>query len=525
MSNFICRHFLFVVAAVVALTSSTYSPNVGDGSSAIFNSRFISLPGSIVFANAKFVHEVDGDFDPDEFDGIDNLDDRDSGYDEDDFDEEEEVVPTRKKKEETSTVDDEDDEDFADEEWEVDDSDLPVDSDKIEGDEEDEFSDFDRVEAAAKKQKKKSHSREQQKRAAGRGKKKAGSRDNKPSANVQKIRKRIQTDFTYELIAGVIILLYGFTYFWGSAVNSRKALTWVKKFRSLYTEQFVEIGNATNTNQTTNNPSELLLKESQASFYMFASGRANCRGVTTEIQLRPRQDLLSMCLEFLNPTNDILKLEVCLGKDTMDPFIFAILPKRGAKDLLKEGDLKDYSPKERKVESLPESLACYCDNGEVQSVLLNQSATEIIKKHLKCFHSLHFTDKYTMPPLGMIKPSRMVLCFKFKILSEAKDPGMESLKQLLKFAFRYIDLVVEKTRLSAKAKAKAEKARAIVLKKKLSKSKEEREEAFQKRRDAKFKAQQEKYKRMSAREQEKFDEKQRKKEIKKAMRSRTKIVR
>ena len=116
------------------------------------------------------MHEVDGDFDPDEFDGIDNLDGRDSGYDEDDDDEEEEVVPTRKKKEETSTVDDEDDEDFADEEWEVDDSDLPVDSDKIEGDEEDEFSDFDRVEAAAKKQKKKSHSREQQKRAAGRGK-------------------------------------------------------------------------------------------------------------------------------------------------------------------------------------------------------------------------------------------------------------------------------------------------------------------------------------------------------------------
>ena len=232
--SFICRHFLFDVAAVVVLTSSTHSPNLGSGSSAIFNSRFISLPASVIFADAKFVHEVDGDFDPDEFDGVDNLNGRDSGYDEDDFDDEEEVVPTRKKKEETSTVDDEDDEDFADEEWEVDDSDLPVDSDKIEGDEEDEFSDFDRVEAAAKKQKKKSHSREQQKRAAGRGKKKAGSRDNKPSANVQKIRKRIQTDFTYELIAGVIILLYGFTYFWGSAVNSRKALTWVKKFRSLY---------------------------------------------------------------------------------------------------------------------------------------------------------------------------------------------------------------------------------------------------------------------------------------------------
>ena len=56
---------------------------------------FHSLAVSIC---TKFVHEVDGDFDPDEFDGVDNLDDRDSGYDEDDFDEEEEVVPTRKKR-------------------------------------------------------------------------------------------------------------------------------------------------------------------------------------------------------------------------------------------------------------------------------------------------------------------------------------------------------------------------------------------------------------------------------------------
>ena len=78
----------------------------------------------------------------------------------------------------------------------------------------------------------------------------------------------------------------------------------------------------------------------------------------------------------------------------------------------------------------------------MQNVLLNQAAIEIIKKHEKCFHSMHFTDKYSVPPLGMIKPSRQILSFKFKILSDAKDPNMESLKQLVKFAFRFIDLVV-----------------------------------------------------------------------------------
>ena len=64
-----------------------------------------------------------------------------------------------------------------------------------------------------------------------------------------------------EIFGVVLIVMYGFVYFYGSAVNSRKALTWIKTFRSIYTEQFVEIGNATNTNETTSNPSELL-KES-----------------------------------------------------------------------------------------------------------------------------------------------------------------------------------------------------------------------------------------------------------------------
>ena len=125
----------------------------------------------------------------------------------------------------------------------------------------------------------------------------------------------------------------------------------------------------------------------------------------------------------------------------MDPFIFAILPKKDAKAIIREtGDLKDYGLKERKINDLPKSLTCYCDNGEVQNILVNQAAIEILKKHVKCFHSIHFTDKYTIPPLGMIKPSRQILSFKFKILSEAEDPNMESLKQLVKFAFRYIDL-------------------------------------------------------------------------------------
>ena len=73
--------------------------------------------------------------------------------------------------------------------------------------------------------------------------------------------------------------------------------------------------------------------------------------------------------------------------------------------------------------------------------------------------------------------------------------------------------------------ASAEKERATVQKRLMAKSSEEREEAFQARRDAKFKAEMERYKRMSPAEQAKFDEKKKKQEIKKAMRKQTKMVR
>ena len=92
---------------ICLFTSSPPSTdNNNNGVSFFINSRFISLPSLITYANGKFVHDVGGDFDPDEFDGVDSLDgdgENDYGFDEDDEeDEEEEEEEGEEEEEETN---------------------------------------------------------------------------------------------------------------------------------------------------------------------------------------------------------------------------------------------------------------------------------------------------------------------------------------------------------------------------------------------------------------------------------------
>ena len=92
-SHFLGKYFIFVLAAIVIFTSSFTTSNIHNNAATL--TLIPSLPHFITYANAKFVHDVGGDFDPEEFDGVDHLDgdDQDSyGFDneEDEEDEDEE---------------------------------------------------------------------------------------------------------------------------------------------------------------------------------------------------------------------------------------------------------------------------------------------------------------------------------------------------------------------------------------------------------------------------------------------------
>jgi hypothetical protein len=513
-----------VLLATVFLSGNLLPVSIGEGG--VKTSSRVSL----VADAAKFVHDIGDDFDPEEFDGIEEM------MDEED-DEEFEYTPpptarsppkkkTKKKKKTPAkkkvVVEENEDDEFGDDDWAVGDDgdDDAKDGADDEEEDDDEFGEYDREEQAKKKRSPKGR------KSSKGGKDGSGaSSGGGKRARGPRVRVRKQKDFSFEYFAGAFFFLYFINYFYGSAVNARQALAWIKAFRTVYENEFHVVGTS-GENVSVPNASDLIVKESQAEYSLFATGRANCRAVVTELKLRARQDLVATLQEFATPTEDLLVLTAVMNEANMHPFILAVMDAKAVKAARKEEpDLKDFGPKKRKVNGMPDSLVALSDNVELVGTLLTTAVCQQLTKHLDCFHSLHFTDQYEGSVIGVAEPTQKVLRFKFKIRPD-KDPNMDSIKALTKMAIRFIDLVGERARLTSTGKAKAEKARAQRKAQRAAKETQEaREEAFQRRRDEKFKEEQERYKKMTPKEQEKYDEKQKKKEIKRAMRQRTRVVR
>ncbi|KAG6781925.1 hypothetical protein POTOM_011311 [Populus tomentosa] len=84
--------------------------------------------------------------------------------------------------------------------------------------------------------------------------------------------------------------------------------------------------------------SPLLLREGQAVFKLYASGRRYCRGLLATMELKSREDLLSrIYYNTVVPCKDIeISFEVHMSDDAMDPAVFAWARKKMARGMQKE---------------------------------------------------------------------------------------------------------------------------------------------------------------------------------------------
>jgi len=118
-----------------------------------------------------------------------------------------------------------------------------------------------------------------------------------------------------------------------------------------------------------------MIKEGQNTFKFYASGRRFCESVLVTLELRARQDLLTLLWYTLYPRDDIMKIEVSMNEEAMAPFILAVTRRKQAKAFLKEHkDLKelcsvvDFSSRRRWP---ADDLAVITDCREAANELLN----------------------------------------------------------------------------------------------------------------------------------------------------------
>ena len=256
------------------------------------------------------VHDVVDDYDPDEFEALNNEGDQEEEIDVESGwgDGQDEYGDDSSSNNNNNNNDDDDDDDFGDD------------------DDDDEFS-----APAKKKPAPTSTSRKSKKRKqanAAKAKATAAAAADAATAHLP------PPTYYVEYAAMAIILLYAMMYFIGSSTNEQKATSVMEALYPLIRDQFHMVGELTmavtetSTTLTKWEARKLLTKESQSQYRLYATGRQYVKGIIIDMVMIDRQDLIFHALSFCTGTQDVLTVEIPMDETYMAPFVLAIVPSK-----------------------------------------------------------------------------------------------------------------------------------------------------------------------------------------------------
>jgi len=258
-----------------------------------------------------------------------------------------------------------------------------------------------------------------------------------------------RTDYYLEIVFVSLIVVYLVNYFFGKKINDSIATSWASASRSILESNFSRVGEVTVGGK--DQEKVALIRENAWTYSLKSTGRINCIGMQTTLNLRKRHDLFSLFYEFLWPAYDTVTFSVLMAPDAMDPFIFAVVKKKEEKKFRKASkDVTEYSPSTySNVPNLPASLCVLSEVEELPPALLFDEVLATLKAYENDFVRMHFSDQALV---SSAYPKSLQFEFRLPVPRQ-----MERLQTLTKMVMFFIDLV-PKTRLSKAALAKCEKS-------------------------------------------------------------------
>lgn len=147
----------------------------------------------------------------------------------------------------------------------------------------------------------------------------------------------------------LVLVIYGVQFYFGKTHNEKVARAWVALNMPIFTTQFASIG-IMNPSEESKKPSEepsmvnaeesnvrgaLIEQHSYSMFKFYATGRMNCNYCLVTLDLKRRQDMLTMLtFNLLWPEQDKVSYEIPLLFSDSFPCIFALVKKRNMKNIL-----------------------------------------------------------------------------------------------------------------------------------------------------------------------------------------------
>lgn len=327
-----------------------------------------------------------------------------------------------------------------------------------------------------------------------------------------------QESYTKELVGIGLLVIYLLNILWGKIQNERLALSWARMFvaeGSIIQKNFALVG--TGDEQE----GDVLTKESHSCFKFYASGRRYTQALLATLDLKARQDLLSLGLYTVLSKNDTIDFTAILNDADMGPMVCVLASPRDLRLLLRENeDITTYA-REIPVKQIPkwpldkvnvwtESPDVFYDLmvPEVKNVFLSSDFEEVYGEY---FRYIHISSDYTEGP------HKKIIRFSFNLPSSAK---MHELKRLMSLIPLLIDLVAEYVP-SQEVKKRAEKHRAMESERVWREGAEERKEALQQKKAEEQQAEMERIRRLPPAEQQKWMEKQQKLKQRRSMKVKT----
>ncbi|PIA16594.1 DUF1682-domain-containing protein [Coemansia reversa NRRL 1564] len=321
------------------------------------------------------------------------------------------------------------------------------------------------------------------------------------------------SNYKLELLLVALAVGMVVNYFRGSQQNADIARAWEAPISQALHANFSLVGDG----------SQVLERDSAADMLVYASGRRHCRFAQGHLMLRARQDPVALLNDLVANTHERLEIEVTMNEDAFSGFVFAAVPRRRAKAVGRDRyDVSTFAKLATK-DNISSRFVVFSESADATAQLLDSGLEELLNDGDSLLEEIYITDcPSEKPETHEFKRDKKLLAT-IRLPAPTSD-GIKRVRETLDFVFYLVDYIAEAITLRPESVRKLARAREEAFKEYARLAEQEKQEALAKIVADRRRAELDEVDKMSPDQRRKWEEKERKRKLKKEQSKRTRRV-
>ncbi|KAJ2714687.1 hypothetical protein H4R19_001599 [Coemansia spiralis] len=302
-------------------------------------------------------------------------------------------------------------------------------------------------------------------------------------------------------------------YLRGSQQNAARAVAWEATIGGVLRANFSVVGDG----------QRVLERDSASDMLFYASGRRHCRFVQGHLMLRPRQDPVALLGDLVSGGHERLEIEVTLDDEAFSGFVFAVVPRKRARAVGRDRyDIATFASAASNSR-VPQKLVVFSESGDVTAQMLDSGLGDLLTDDGCLLEEIHVSDSPAEKPEShdFERTKRLLATIR---LPEPTASGAQRVEEALGFVFYLADYIAEAVELRPETARKIAKARDVAFKEFARLAEKERQDAVAKIAADRRRAELEDVDKMAPAQRRKWEERDRKRALKKSISKRTRVV-